>query len=121
MVRTPQGRLLPRHQPQQGKVSLDLRTGGQKIVRPGHEVTSYSRTTRSAASGNRPRLQSRSPKLNPRLIYCSITRLRPERPVGRPPGYDFIIQGIGIDERHWRSRRPPGGGPQKVGWRWSTS
>lgn len=55
-------------------------------------------------------------KINPRLVYCSITGFGQTGPMAHLPGYDFIIQGIGglmsiTGERDDR----PGGGPQKVG------
>ena len=55
-------------------------------------------------------------KLNPRLVYCSITGFGQTGPSSSRPGYDFMIQGLGglmsvTGERDDR----PGGGPQKVG------
>ena len=55
-------------------------------------------------------------KINPRLIYCSITGFGQDGPMAELPGYDFIIQGLGglmsiTGERDNLS----GGGPQKVG------
>jgi len=55
-------------------------------------------------------------KLNPRLIYCSITGFGQTGPYAKRPGYDALIQAMGglmsitgePDDR-------PGGGPQKVG------
>lgn len=55
-------------------------------------------------------------KVNPSLVYCSVTGFGQTGPWAHRPGYDFIIQGIGglmsvtgeADDR-------PGGGPQKVG------
>ena len=55
-------------------------------------------------------------KINPRLIYCSITGFGQTGPHRMRAGYDFIMQGIGgfmsiTGERDDR----PGGGPQKAG------
>lgn len=55
-------------------------------------------------------------KLNPKLIYCSITGFGQTGPYAKRPGYDALIQAMGglmsitgePDDR-------PGGGPQKVG------
>src|SRR6195256_6044284 len=55
-------------------------------------------------------------KINPRILYCSITGFGQSGPSARRPGYDFIFQGMGglmsiTGERDGE----PGGGPQKVG------
>lgn len=55
-------------------------------------------------------------RLNPRLVYCSITGFGQTGPLAGRPGYDFIIQAMGglmsvTGERDDR----PGGGPQKLG------
>lgn len=55
-------------------------------------------------------------KINPRLIYCSITGFGQDGPMAHLPGYDFIIQGIGGLMSITGERDDlPGGGPQKVG------
>ena len=55
-------------------------------------------------------------KLNPRLIYCSITGFGQTGPYASRPGYDFAIQGIGGLMSITGERADlPGGGPQKVG------
>jgi crotonobetainyl-CoA:carnitine CoA-transferase CaiB-like acyl-CoA transferase len=51
-------------------------------------------------------------KINPRLIYCSITGFGQTGPYASRPGYDFMIQGMGgimdlTGEAH--------GGPMKIG------
>jgi crotonobetainyl-CoA:carnitine CoA-transferase CaiB-like acyl-CoA transferase len=55
-------------------------------------------------------------KINPGLIYCSVTGFGHSGPWRERPGYDFMIQGMGglmsvTGERDDR----PGGGPQKAG------
>jgi crotonobetainyl-CoA:carnitine CoA-transferase CaiB-like acyl-CoA transferase len=55
-------------------------------------------------------------KINPRLIYCSVTGFGQTGPYRDRPGYDFMIQGMGglmsvTGERDGL----PGGGPQKAG------
>jgi len=55
-------------------------------------------------------------KLNPRLIYCSVTGFGQTGPRRDQPAYDFLIKAMGglmsvTGERDGR----PGGGPQKVG------
>jgi crotonobetainyl-CoA:carnitine CoA-transferase CaiB-like acyl-CoA transferase len=55
-------------------------------------------------------------KLNPRLIYCSVTGFGQTGPRKDQPAYDFLIQAMGglmsvTGERDGN----PGGGPQKVG------
>jgi crotonobetainyl-CoA:carnitine CoA-transferase CaiB-like acyl-CoA transferase len=55
-------------------------------------------------------------KINPRLIYCSITGFGQTGPMAHLPGYDFIVQGIGGLMSITGERDDlPGGGPQKVG------
>jgi len=55
-------------------------------------------------------------KINPRLIYCSITGFGQSGPYAPRPGYDFVFQGMGglmsiTGERDGQ----PGAGPMKVG------
>ena len=55
-------------------------------------------------------------RLNPRLVYCSITGFGQTGPYRERAGYDYAVQGMGglmsvTGERDDR----PGGGPQKVG------
>jgi crotonobetainyl-CoA:carnitine CoA-transferase CaiB-like acyl-CoA transferase len=51
-------------------------------------------------------------KINPRLIYCSITGFGQDGPYARRAGYDFIVQGMsGIMDL----TGDPAGEPQKIG------
>lgn len=55
-------------------------------------------------------------KLNPRLIYCSVTGFGHTGPYAERPGYDFMIQGMGGLMSITGERDDlPGGGPQRVG------
>ena len=55
-------------------------------------------------------------KLNPRLVYCSITGFGQTGPRAAEPGYDFIIQGLaGLMSITGERDDRPGGGPQKAG------
>ncbi|HLS21565.1 MAG TPA: CaiB/BaiF CoA-transferase family protein [Paenalcaligenes sp.] len=55
-------------------------------------------------------------KVNPRLIYCSITGFGQDGPMAHLPGYDFMIQGYGGLMSITGERDDlPGGGPQKAG------
>jgi crotonobetainyl-CoA:carnitine CoA-transferase CaiB-like acyl-CoA transferase len=55
-------------------------------------------------------------KINPRIVYCSITGYGQTGPLAHRPGYDFIFQGIGgLMSITGERDELPGGGPQKVG------
>lgn len=55
-------------------------------------------------------------KINPNLIYCSITGFGQTGPRAEEPGYDFIVQGMGgLMSVTGEKDSLPGGGPQKVG------
>ncbi|HEX4859551.1 MAG TPA: CaiB/BaiF CoA-transferase family protein [Usitatibacteraceae bacterium] len=55
-------------------------------------------------------------KVNPRLVYCSITGFGQTGPYADRAGYDFLIQGMGgLMSVTGRASGEPGSGPQKVG------
>lgn len=55
-------------------------------------------------------------RINPGLVYCSITGFGQTGPYARRPGYDFMIQAMsGLMSITGERDDKPGGGPQKVG------
>ena len=55
-------------------------------------------------------------KLNPRLIYCSVTGFGQTGPYRERAGYDFMVQGLGgLMSINGERDDLPGGGPQRVG------
>jgi crotonobetainyl-CoA:carnitine CoA-transferase CaiB-like acyl-CoA transferase len=55
-------------------------------------------------------------KINPGIVYCSVTGYGQSGPCAHLPGYDFIFQGMGGLMSITGERDDlPGGGPQKVG------
>ena len=63
----------------------------------------------------RPRLRDRR-RVNPRLVYASITGFGQDGPYADRAGYDFIIQGMsGFMSVTGERDDLPGGGPQKAG------
>ena len=55
-------------------------------------------------------------RLNPRLVYCSITGFGQTGPYAPRAGYDFLIQGMGgLMSVTGRGDAEEGAGPQKVG------
>ncbi len=55
-------------------------------------------------------------KINPRLIYCSLTGFGQTGPYAHRPGYDALIQAMGgLMSITGEPDEKPGGGPQKVG------
>jgi formyl-CoA transferase len=55
-------------------------------------------------------------KINPAIIYCSITGFGQSGPEAHRPGYDFVFQGMGgLMSITGERDDQPGGGPQKVG------
>jgi crotonobetainyl-CoA:carnitine CoA-transferase CaiB-like acyl-CoA transferase len=55
-------------------------------------------------------------RVNPRLIYCSVTGFGQTGPYRERPGYDFMIQGMGgMMSVTGEPDGAPGGGPQRAG------
>jgi len=55
-------------------------------------------------------------KINPRLVYCSITGFGQNGPYAERPGYDALVQAMGgLMSITGEPDSVPGGGPQKVG------
>jgi glutaryl-CoA transferase len=55
-------------------------------------------------------------KINPGLIYCSVTGFGQTGPYRERPGYDFMIQGMGgMMSVTGEPDGAPGGGPQRAG------
>ncbi|QHE85202.1 CaiB/BaiF CoA transferase family protein [Hydrogenophaga sp. BPS33] len=103
-----------------GKRSITLRLDtpeGQKIVRELALKADIVLENYKAGTLERYGLDAASlRKINPRLIYCSVTGFGQTGPRRDQPAYDFLIQAMGglmsvTGERDGQ----PGGGPQKVG------
>ncbi|WP_313302715.1 CaiB/BaiF CoA-transferase family protein [Diaphorobacter sp.] len=55
-------------------------------------------------------------RINPRLVYCSVTGFGQDGPYAHRAGYDFLIQGMGgLMSVTGKPDGEPGGGPVKVG------
>lgn len=55
-------------------------------------------------------------RLNPKLVYCSVTGFGQTGPLSHRAGYDFVIQGMsGFMSITGEADDQPGGGPQKAG------
>jgi len=55
-------------------------------------------------------------RVNPSIIYCSVTGFGQDGPYAQRPGYDFVFQGMcGLMSITGERDELPGGGPQKVG------
>ncbi len=97
-------------------VSLDT-PEGQRIVRELAQRADIVLENYKAGTLARYGLDEASlRRLNPRLIYCSVTGFGQTGPRRDQPAYDFLIQAMGglmsvTGERDGQ----PGGGPQKVG------
>ncbi|MEP6701901.1 MAG: CaiB/BaiF CoA-transferase family protein [Betaproteobacteria bacterium] len=55
-------------------------------------------------------------RVNPDIVYCSVTGFGQDGPYAKSAGYDFMIQGMGgLMSITGERDELPGGGPQKVG------
>ena len=55
-------------------------------------------------------------KVNPRLVYCSVTGFGQDGPCATRPGYDYLFQGLcGLMSVTGERDDLPGGGPQRFG------
>jgi crotonobetainyl-CoA:carnitine CoA-transferase CaiB-like acyl-CoA transferase len=55
-------------------------------------------------------------RINPRLVYCSITGFGQTGPLKERPGYDYIFQAVGgLMSMTGHPDGAPGGGPMKLG------
>ena len=78
--------------------------------------TFCSRTSSSGRSRVTASATTNCSKLNPRLIYCSITGFGQTGPLAPKVAYDFLIQAMGgLMSITGEADGRPGGGPQKVG------
>jgi crotonobetainyl-CoA:carnitine CoA-transferase CaiB-like acyl-CoA transferase len=97
-------------------VSLD-KPEGQRIVRELAMKSDIVLENYKAGTLGRYGLDEASlRKINPRLIYCSVTGFGQTGPRRDQPAYDFLIQAMGgLMSVTGEKDGKPGGGPQKVG------
>jgi crotonobetainyl-CoA:carnitine CoA-transferase CaiB-like acyl-CoA transferase len=98
-------------------VVLDISTeGGQEAVR--HLVQSCDVLVENFKVGNLARFgldYASLSRINPRLIYCSITGFGQSGPLAANPGYDILFQGIsGAMSTCGLPDSVPGGGPMRT-------
>ncbi|HEY6865131.1 MAG TPA: CaiB/BaiF CoA-transferase family protein [Burkholderiales bacterium] len=103
-----------------GKKSLTLNIAkpeGQRIVRELAKISDV--LIENYKFGDLPRYglgYEDLKKINPRLIYCSVTGFGHTGPYRERPGYDFMIQGMGgMMSVTGEPDEAPGGGPQRAG------
>ena len=76
--------------------------------------TWWSRTTRSATLARYGLAYEDLRKINPRLVYCSVTGFGQDGPYAQLPGYDFVFQGMGgLMSITGEPDGEPGGGPHE--------
>ncbi|HZR71245.1 MAG TPA: CaiB/BaiF CoA-transferase family protein [Burkholderiales bacterium] len=103
-----------------GKKSLTLNIAkpeGQRIVRELAKISDV--LIENYKYGDLPRYglgYEDLAKINPRLVYCSVTGFGHTGPYRERPGYDFMIQGMGgMMSVTGEPDEAPGGGPQRAG------
>ncbi len=99
-------------------VTLDIATGeGQRIIRELARDTDVLIENYKVGTLARYGLAYEDlRKINPRIVYCSITGFGQDGPYADLPGYDFIFQGMGgIMSMTGQPEGQPGGEPMKVG------
>ena len=103
-----------------GKKSITINIGkpeGQKLVRELARISDVLVENYKFGDLARYRLAYEDiRKINPRLVYCSVTGFGQSGPYRERPGYDFMIQGMGGMMRvTGEPDDAPGGGPQCAG------
>ena len=103
-----------------GKKSLTLdiaKPEGQAIIRELAQVSDILLENYKVGDLKRYGLDHEAlSKLNPRIIYCSITGFGQTGPYRERAGYDYLVQGMGgIMSMTGEREDRPGGGPQRVG------
>ena len=103
-----------------GKKSITINIGkpeGQKLVRELARISDVLVENYKFGDLARYRLAYEDiRKINPRLVYCSVTGFGQSGPYRERPGYDFMIQGMGgMMSVTGEPDDAPGGGPQRAG------
>ena len=99
-------------------ITIDIASeGGQALIK---ELAAKSDVLlENYKSGDLPRYglgYADMKKVNPKLIYCSITGFGQTGPYAERPGFDFMVQGMGGFMSVTGERDDmPGGGPQRAG------
>ena len=99
-------------------VSVDLSTKeGQDLVRKLAESVDVCIENFKVGDLKRYGLDYASlSKINPKLVYCSVTGFGQDGPWATRPGYDYLFQGMGgLMSVTGEKDSLPGGGPQRVG------
>jgi crotonobetainyl-CoA:carnitine CoA-transferase CaiB-like acyl-CoA transferase len=100
-------------------VTIDLAsTVGQDLIRRLAQESDILIENFKAGDLRRYRLDYETlSRVNPRLVYCSITGFGQSGPYSHLPGYDPIFQSMsGLMSVTGNPDDEPGGGPQKVGY-----
>ncbi len=99
-------------------VTVNIKTGeGQRLIRKMAEQSDVLVENFKVGGLKQYGLDYASlQKLNPRLIYCSITGFGQDGPYAGRAGYDLLIQGMaGLMSVTGRSDSEPGAGPLRIG------